>query len=173
MPNKLQQERILAGQCPNDGNEAAPYRLCHSCRQKTRFRHALKAAGKKGIFKAEKTAKGYVWSMPTGYKNDPSWAAAKDAWEGDKRSENMGLAVIEGDKRYDPKLRGIRVDVGRTLLQVINFIDRPATLEEIMAVWGKLRAERSEPLAHDLGRLIMAQEKRDRRNAKRVLQAST
>lgn len=171
MVNKLHQERILAGQCPNDGNEAAPYRLCHSCRQKIRFGRALKNAGKKGIFKGEKTSKGYVWSMPLGYKTDPSWQAANAAWESDKGTENMGLNIIEGDKRYDPKLRGIRVDVTRTLLQVIQFIGRPATLEEIMAVWGKLRAERSSPLAHDLGRLIMAQEKRDRRNAKRASQA--
>ena len=166
--NELHKKRVLAGQCPNDGNEAAPYRLCQACRQKRRFGRALKSAAKRGVFKGEKTNTGYVWSMPLGYKNDPAWQAANEAWQKDGRSENMGLDHLPNDKRYEPKLRGIRVDVEKTLLQVINFIDRPASIEEILAVWGKLREQRSSPLAHDLGRLIMAQERRDRRNAKRL-----
>lgn len=162
----LQKRRLLAGQCPNDGNEAAPYRLCHTCRQKIRFGRALKNAAKKGVFKSEKTSRGYVWSLPMGHKNDPAWQSSYDRWVEDKRSENMGLDVLPDDGRYKPRLRGIKVDVEKALLSVINNIGRPCTIEEIMGVWGKLREQRHAPLANDLARLIKAEDRRKNKLAK-------
>jgi hypothetical protein len=58
------------------------------------------------------------------------------------------------------------VDVEATLLNVIQFIGRPCTIEEITSSWGKLREKRDAPLAADLGRLIVANEKRERKAAK-------
>jgi hypothetical protein len=74
----------------------------------------------------------------------------------------------ESDGRGKPRIRGTRVDVDATLVEVIRFIGRPCTIEEIVAMWGKLRSRRESPLAHDLGRLVIAADKRARKAAKRI-----
>ncbi len=78
------------------------------------------------------------------------------------------LHLDETDGRGKPRIKGIRVDIGQTLSNVMEHIGRPCTLDEIVAAWGKLRAKRTNPLVGDLSRLIAADEKRARKLAKRA-----
>lgn len=155
MITKLQKERILAGKCPLCGEEAAPYRLCHEHRMKQRFGTAIRRGVKFGAL--QKTEDNKIWKGE--HFDDPY---KKGKWG------SSCLYPKQGDKRADPRLRKMRVDVEKTIIEVMNYINRPCTIEEISGVWGKLRADRSSPLANDLGRLIIAQDRRARRMAKAV-----
>ena len=154
------QERIAKGQCPRCGEEAAPYYLCGKCRFKGQVVRVLERAAKYGGFTRERRKDGVYYGI--GDK------AALDAikWRPDPK---------EGDKRLAPRLRGMRVDIERTLVEIIRYTGRPCTLEEITAAWGKLRAKRDAPLAADLSRIIIAEDRRKAKAAKRLrnISAST
>lgn len=155
----LAQDRILRGQCPNDGKEAAPFRLCYDCRQLGRLMRALKKGAKYGTFKSlGGTGKYSLWFIGD-KSNDPE--ARRKAG---KNSTPFHLS--DTDRRGRPRLRGITVDVEATLMQVIDHIGRPCTIEEITLAWGKLRDRRTSPLPTDLARLIKAEDKRKRRAEK-------
>lgn len=155
----LQQDRIAKGQCPNCGKEAAPYRLCFECRQGVRLANCLKKGAKVGALSVLGNGRNALWSIN---KNAPA--------DADKNfSKNSTPFILpETDRRSQPRLRGIRVDVEATLIKVIEFIGRPCTMDEIVQAWGKLRSKRSDPLPNDLARIIQAQEKRERRALKRA-----
>ncbi len=153
----LQKQRIEKGQCPNCGNEAAPYRLCWKCRKLGQIRRACIRLEQDGHIRAVKEGgKYHYWFRPE----------AKD-----KPVDNRWATLFDGDpekdRRLQPRLRGIRVNVEATLIEVMKVIGRPCTLEEIMAGWGRLRAKRDAPLANDLARIIAAEDKRRRRAEKR------
>lgn len=160
----LQQDRIAKGQCPNDGKEAAPYRLCYDCRQKLRLTRALNRGVRHGVIKtmagtSRVTMKSTLW---LGDKADDP--------EANKQWSKWSTKVVlpETDRRGDPRLRGIRVDVEATLIAVMQRIGRPCTIDEITAAWGKLRSKRADPLPTDLANIIKAADKRARKALKRA-----
>lgn len=149
--------RIAAGLCPKCGKEAAPFLLCWGCRLEPRLDRSLKRGVKAG---AIVQLPGDFFKLPAG-GHDPKAERDWDKW-------STPINLDENDGRGKPRLRGIRVDVTGTLLEVMKHIGRPCKIEEIMAAWGRLRAKRVDPLAGDLGRLIVADEKRARKLAKRA-----
>jgi hypothetical protein len=160
MKTPLQQQRILAGQCPLCGKEAAPYRLCYDHRQNARIDRMLKRAEKHEYFKSEKRINGRYWSL--GPKvNDPAVRDYMGKWA-------IPYHLPETDRRGRPRLRGISVDVEETIIAVIGRIGRPCTIEEISEAWGRLRDRRSSPLPSDLATIIAAKDRRERKMAKRA-----
>lgn len=151
----LRQERIAAGQCPNCGKEAAPYYLCADCRLLNSLTRVLRKGERAGAFRVAKDGRSKRW-----FPGDP---AAMDRLV-------AGSRPFPGaeDGRRAPRLRGRRIDIEGTLLQVIQRIGRPCTIEEILAAWGKLRDRRTTPLAADLACIVAAQDKRRRKAEKRV-----
>ncbi len=147
----LHRARILRGECPLCGGEAAPYRLCYDCRQKARFSNALKRGAKVGALTIIGEGRNKLYGL--GVESEARWGSTP-------------LHLPETDGRTRPRLRGISVDVEATLVEVMKLIGRPCTLEEIMAAWGRLRDRRSAPLANDLSRIIKAADRRTRRLAK-------
>ena len=158
----LAQDRISKGQCPDCGKEAAPYRLCYDCRQKVRMIRCLKRGEKVGALKTFGIGRHKLYSLNN--KDNPNYALASERWG----KWSPPIHMPESDGRAAPRLRGIRVDVEATLLEVMKFIGRPCTIEEITAGWGRLREKRSDPLPADLGRIIVAAEKRKAKNARRA-----
>jgi hypothetical protein len=156
MKTPLQQTRILAGQCPLCGKEAAPFRLCYDHRFSARLNNSLRRGVKLGALKRDHLKRYYLG-------------------DGDKerRWGKWGTKIVipESDKRGRPRLRGISVDVDETLIKVMERIGRPCTIEEITAAWGKLRDRRSAPLASDLAVIVAAADKRQRKMAKRAAKA--
>jgi hypothetical protein len=70
----------------------------------------------------------------------------------------------EDDKRVQPRLRGMRVDVEQTIIALLTEMGHPATIEEIQAAWGRLRGERKHgSLAADLKVVIDAKRRRAER----------
>jgi len=153
----LQQPRILAGQCPLCGKEAAPFRLCYEHRFSDRINRALKKGVRLGALRKDHLQRYFI--------GDESKSKQFRRW-------GTPLHLPESDKRGRPRLRGISVDVDATLLAIIERIGRPCTIEEITAAWGKLRDKRSSPLASDLATIIAAKDKRETKMAKRALQSN-
>lgn len=152
---KLMRERVARGQCPRCGKEAAPYYLCAKHRQEARFTRALNRGAKVGFLTKEKQGRKIYFNL------------------GDQTvTTKWGSTPVEGvpdtDKRSRPRLRGLRVDVEGTLVAILRHIGRPSTLEEIQCAWGKLRDNRASPLPVDLANIIVAEDRRAARNAKRA-----
>lgn len=161
----LQQQRILAGQCPLCGKEAAPYRLCPTHRQLLKLDRMLKRGEKLEIFNSEKRSDGKrYWDLGRKH-NDAAASDQLNKWQ-------TPWNLPDTDRRGRPRLRGISVDVEATLVAVVTRIGRPCTLEEITEAWGRLRDRRSSPLPSDLATIIAAKDRREARNAKRAIQAS-
>lgn len=161
MKTPLQQQRILAGQCPLCGKEAAPFRFCYDHRQKSRIERMLNRADKHGYFKSEKRADGHrYWHLGPNV-DDPAVKEYMGKWA-------IPINLPETDRRGRPRLRGISVDVEATIVEVMKRIGRPCTVEEISAAWGKLRDRRSSPLVTDLASIVAAKDKRERKMARRA-----
>jgi hypothetical protein len=154
MKTPIAHQRILAGQCPLCGKEAAPYRLCYDHRFRQRMDRALKKGVRLGALKKDHLKRYFI--------GDESKSAE---WV----KHGTPIHLPESDKRGRPRLRGIAVDVDATLIKVVEHIGRPCTIEEITAAWGRLRDRRSAPLATDLATIIAAQDKRARKMAKRAV----
>jgi hypothetical protein len=156
----LQQKRILAGQCPLCGKEAAPYRLCYDHRQEERLVRCLKRGEKYEYFNSEKRADGKRYWTVGKKADDPATREHMRKW-------SVPIILPETDRRGRPRLRGIPVDVEATLIAVVTRIGRPCTIEEISEAWGRLRDRRSSPLPSDLATIIAAKDKRERKMARR------
>lgn len=157
----LSDERIAAGQCPLCGKEAAPYRLCYDCRSLLRMNRCLKRGVNLGVF------------GQTGRGKDAMFVSLKASNSQVAEYHKWGSAWdLSNDGRSKPRIRGVRVDVERTLVAVMQAIGRPCSLDEINAAWGRLRAKRSAPLASDLAMIIAADDKRKRKMERRALAAS-
>ena len=152
---KLQRERILRGQCPLCGEEAAPYRLCYSHRFRQRLDRSLKRGEKLQTLKSFGTSGNKTWWLGDKH-DDPDANRLARRWA-------TPIHLPETDGRTKPRLRNIPIDVEKTLMDVIRFIGRPCSAEEIIGAWGKLRDRRSSPLSHDLGRILKAVDRRNRR----------
>jgi hypothetical protein len=160
----LQQQRILAGQCPLCGKEAAPFRLCYNHRQEARLVRCLKRGEKYEYFNSEKRADGKRWWTVGTKVHDPDTKREMSKW-------SIPIVLPETDRRGRPRLRGISVDIEATLVAIVTRIGRPCTIEEITKAWGRLRDRRSSPLASDLATIIAAKDKRERKLARRLKQS--
>jgi hypothetical protein len=79
----------------------------------------------------------------------------------------------EGDKRLEPRLGGKIVDVCNTLVGLLRDMGHPATEEELIAAWGRLREKRrTASLAGDMAAIIEAKRRQDRKAAKRAAVAA-
>lgn len=160
MKTPLQQQRILAGQCPLCGKEAAPWRLCYDHRFSSRIGNVLRKGVRLGALRKDDQRRYFI--------GDESKSAQFRKW-------GTPVHLPETDRRGRPRLRGISVDVEGTLVAIITRIGRPCTIEEITSAWGKLRDRRTSPLVSDLATIIAATDKRAKKMAKRaaaVTQAS-
>jgi hypothetical protein len=154
----LRQDRLARGLCPNCGKEAAPYFLCGDCRFKAKIVRVLNRGGKVGGFKKERRGRAVYWSIGN--------EAALDTlvWRPDPK---------EGDRRSRPRLGRVPVLVENELVKLIESMDRPATLEEIMEAWARLREKRrTSSAAGDMAKIIEAKRRRERRQQKRLAQAA-
>ena len=165
MKTPLQQKRILAGQCPLCGKEAAPYRLCYTHRQTLKLERMLKRGERHEYFNSEKRSDGKRYWTKGAKIDDPATKEQMSKWA-------TAWHLPDTDRRGRPRLRGISVDVEATLAAIITRIDRPCTIEEISEAWGKLRDRRTSPLASNLATIIAAKDKRANRMAKRAAQVN-
>jgi hypothetical protein len=157
----LQRRRVLAGQCPNCGKDAAPYRFCVDHRALQSLGRAMERMRKAGVLSKTKTGRANAWYATPG--STAALAAmprtAMPLW-GEGRAD---------DKRLQPKLRGVRVDVEQTLIDILRGIGRPASVEEIQAAWGRLRGERKHgSLAADIKVIIAAKRAREAKALRRA-----
>jgi hypothetical protein len=164
------QERLRKGLCPRCGKEAAPYRLCRDHRLMDMLARCMRAGAQAGhVTAVRSTGRGrsILWGL-----SDKGKAAAA-APNRDNSSWNF-RAAFEGragweDKRYRPRLGGVPADIEREISNILIAFGRPATIDEIVAAWGKLRETRMhKSVAGDLVALIAAERKRNARNAKRL-----
>ena len=150
----LRGERIAKGMCPNCGAEAAPHYLCGKCRLMAKVGRIVNRAAKVG---------GVVKSRHDGamhYSMGDREAWDRIAWRPDPK---------EGDGRLRPRLGRIPVDVGNEIVGILTSLGRPATIDEIVAAWGRLREERRRgSIAGDMVAIIEAQRRRNERNLKRL-----
>ena len=152
-------DRIAHGLCPQCGKEAAPFYLCWQCRLGQRFNRSLKKGVRCGVVNKIGEGRKALFGLEKGYSEE-----AERQWG----KHSIPIVIPESDSRGHPRIRGTRVNVEATLIRVIEFIGHPCTLEEIMTAWGRLRSKRDAPLHSDLGRIIIASERRKTRNAKRA-----
>jgi hypothetical protein len=144
--------RIALGQCPDCGKEAAPYRLCASCRGIKRLGRALNRGARLGVlYKTSDGRFGLNEKAPPDARKE--WAKWQTAFVRDP----------EKDKRAAPRLAGSRVDFGEILVKIMRALNRPVTEIELQEAYGKLRASRQSPLHCDLAQIIKADSKRARR----------
>lgn len=159
----LQRTRILAGQCPTCGKDAAPYRLCGEHRQLASLSRGLKRLAKAGAVIRSQNGRNAAWTAApnmmeiakaVGFGPFPLWGEGKG----------------ENDRRIQPRLGGMRVDVEKTPINILLSMGRPATLDEIQAAWGRLRGERKHlSLANDIAYIIESGRKRREKQARRAL----
>lgn len=155
----MQRQRVLNGQCPTCGKDAAPYRLCSD--------HRALASISRLLNRWEKA--GAVTKSRDGGAN--RWKATPNMHEVIAELPVRKMPLWEGgdDARTRPRLRGMPVDVEATVVDILRNMGRPASVEEIQAAWGRLRGERKHgSLAADIGRIIEAQRRRDERAARRA-----
>jgi hypothetical protein len=154
-----EKERIAKGLCPRCGKEAAPYYLCQSCRYGDRIVRMLNRGHKGGGFKKERRGNTNYWSI-----GDAS-AIDKIKWQPDPKP---------GDKRRLPRFRGVPIEIEQAVLGALESIGRPATLEEIIAAWVRLKADRGGgAVSHHLVAIIKADDRRARKNARRAALAQS
>lgn len=160
----IAQERLAKGLCPRCGEEAAPYRLCFSHRAEEMIRRCLRNGVTAGAIDAVREGGRVTYGLTKAGEDKTAPWDFRAAFEG-KAGWN--------DKRYKPRLGRIPVDVEAELIGIFTRLARPATIDEILAAWGKLRQERKHrTAAGDLAAIIAAERRRNERAAKRLTRAS-
>ena len=140
-------ERMAQGLCPNDGKEAAPYRLCSDCRRVAFVRRVANRLAEYGL--AHKTKQG----RSNYYQTSPL-----PLGEG----EVIYREAVEGDRRLLPRRAHVPIDIEQTLIALFS---KPGietlTEDEIVQAWGKLRVRPGRlSAAHDLATIILAERRR-------------
>lgn len=159
-PTKSRQYRIDHGLCPLCGKEAAPYYLCHSCRQTAMIGRMCDLMAKRGVVKRLKD-KGRVY-----YQIPPGWNGRSTK---DFNWSPCGIDLKDTDKRLRPRIGRRPVDLDETLTEIFMEAGTPLTMEEIVAAWGRLRSKRkTSSLAGDMTAIIAAERRRNERNARRA-----
>lgn len=157
----LRKHRISHGLCPNCGGEAAPYYLCAECRFRQRIRRTLNLMKRKGVLRTEGER-----------RSDKRWFVTPNSQE-IMDSTKWYPDPQPGDKRLEPRLGGKIVDVCETLVGILRDMGKPATIEELVHAWGKLREKRkTASLAGDMTTIIEAKRRQDRKAAKRAAAAA-
>lgn len=150
----VREERLAKGQCPNCGEDAAPYYLCGRCRLGAKLGRVLRkahAAGTVSKHPVEGDGRQVAWM-----KTD-KLATLGVLYEGGRGDPKPG------DKRLEPRLRGVPVDVEKELVNMLRGAERPVTEAEIYRAWGALRTNRkSNSPAQAMAAIIKAERKRAR-----------
>lgn len=154
------QRRIAKGQCPLCGQEAAPFYLCGKCRMRQRLDRALKKGARCGVLSVDGTGEGRTYTLAR-HSDEQMRAWSKNGTQ---------INLPDTDRRGSPRVRGVRIDVEETLLEIMKYLERPSTIDEIMMAWGRLRSHRQSPLPADLARIIIAADRRKAKAAKRAAQ---
>lgn len=154
------QYRVDHGLCPICGKESAPYYLCEHHRKIGMVSRMCDLMAKRGVILRHKEKGRVAYSRPDGFNgpdtHDFKWLPR---WGGLK----------EGDKRLRPRLGRRPVDLDETLVRIFMDAGRPLSIEEVVIAWGRLRSKRkTESLSGDMTAIIVAQRRRDERNAKRA-----
>ena len=94
---------------------------------------------------------------------------ARTTYKGKELERSLDTHKLSEARRLlKSALDEMQVDVGSLIVDILRGIGRPCSEQEIIEAWGRLRASRTTPLATDLGKIIVANDKRARRNAKRA-----
>lgn len=158
MASKKQQERIANGLCPKCGEPAAPYRLCGMCRMQQRLGRALDRMERDGTVSVTLQGRHKAYTFNEGRELDKRWTTP--------------VVPNEGDKRFRPRLAGVPVNVEETIIRIFRELGRPLSVDEVMQAWGRLRADRKRvSVVADVRALVDAQQRRERRAAKRLAHA--
>ena len=160
----LQQERINNGKCPSCGEEAAPYYLCSKCRHLQSMGRLLNRGERVDVFSSEKRGRAKYWSLGKSRDNRPITEIM-----GSRPLPLWGEGKARKDRRLRPRLGGVPIEVERELLAILLRLGQPATEDELIRAWGKLRVRYGRAsAAGDLAQLIKAERRRERRNKKRL-----
>jgi hypothetical protein len=155
MASRAEQKRIEKGLCPRCGEDAAPYRLCYLCRQRQRVSRALDRMARTGSLEVRRDERGRKVFKKTGQRPDTRWATL--------------VVPPDDDRRFRPRIAGIPVEVEESILLLFERMDRPCSVDEVVQAWGRLRTRRRRGnLVADLRALIEAEQRRERRAAKRL-----
>jgi hypothetical protein len=146
----LRRDRLNKGLCPHCGAEAAPYRECETHRFQRLLGRILRRMEARGFAQRAREGHADVWSRVPGAGPLP---------------EGIYREAQEGDKRLQPRLHHVPVDIEQTLKVMFTHLrGGPVTEAEILAAWSKLRERKGRvSAAQDLALLILAQRKRERR----------
>jgi hypothetical protein len=152
------QYRIDHGLCPECGRESAPYYLCEEHRQLNSLTRMLNRMADRGVLQKEKQG-GKSYYSP----------GVNSARCGDFSWRQTLFDMDPDDKRLRPRMGRRPIDLDETLISIFETAGRRLTMEEILSAWGKLRSKRkTESLVGDMSAIILAQHRRDERNAKRL-----
>jgi hypothetical protein len=148
----LTKNRLAKGLCPHCGAEAAPYRECETHRFQRLIGRILRRMEARGFAQRAREGHADVWSRVPGAGPLP---------------EGIYREAQEGDKRLQPRLHHIPVDIEQELRALFAKMDGgPIAEEEILEAWQRLRLRTGRvSVAHDLVALILAQRKREKRSA--------
>lgn len=151
----VQQQRIARGLCPRDGNEAAPYYLCAECRYRDKVRRIANRFSEAGLAVKTRHGREYRYHRPPGL---PGLA------EVEKDRGSIYREAMPDDRRLNPRLRNIPVDVEAQLRLIFEREGKPLTEAEICAAWGRLRLREARlSAATDLAAIVRADRKRQRK----------
>lgn len=147
------------GLCPLCGEEAAPWYFCWEHRRHASLSRLLNKMAARDVIKKVKRG----WYQYGGERKLHDYQWGKTLWDFDQ----------ERLDKLRPRINRKPVDLHDTLLAIFENAGRALTEDEIVEAWGKLRSRRKhEILANDMSKLILAQRKREARNAKRLANAS-
>ncbi len=153
----LAQKRIAKGLCPRCGEEAAPYRLCKKHRDLEMVARTMERFVEAGVVKKIKI-KGRVYFEKIDLAKLDTMTIAPRGWD-----------LRDDDKRRQPRLGGLPVDVVTEVVGLIATTGVPMTTDEIVAAWGRLRETRQAgSIAGNLTALIAAERRRQAKALKRL-----
>lgn len=152
-------QRIARGLCPKCGEEAAPYYLCQKCRDYDAIRRMLKLMDKRGMVTSTKKGTSSYWRM------NPDWDDKSDNFSWKPRMWELK----DSDRRRKPRFRGVPIEIENAVTACLVSIGRPASIEEILEAWAKLKtSNRSGTIESNLVNIIVAKDKMSAKLARRA-----
>lgn len=162
MATVLTKQRIAKGLCPRCGKEAAPYYLCDHCRGIDGISRMLKLMAKREVVTSEKRGRHTYWKI------DPRYNEALDNFTWRPRMWDLK----DSDRRRKPRFRGVPIEIENAVRAALTMLDRPASIEEIMEAWAKLKtSNRDGTIESNLVEIIVSKNKRAEKLARRAERA--
>lgn len=156
----VRENRISNGLCPNCGAEAAPFYLCPDCRRRASLNRMMRRGEDVSVFSSTKIGRERHWTLGSEEARDVLKTKPMPLW---------GEGMSAEDGRLRPRLGRIPVDIEREVFGILLRLGEPATEQEIIQAWGRMRVRRGRAsAAGDLVALIKAERRREERNRKRM-----